>query len=102
MRLKSFSTLSVQFFASPLIPSLSEFGSLVVWYLANIFLAKRSFSSIYEHFKAKDPDYRIYIDAYQIPEEEEYFREFLNIFHRQAAIDTQKGFVFYYFLNYST
>ncbi|VDN54991.1 unnamed protein product [Dracunculus medinensis] len=53
--------------------------------------AKRSFSSIYEHFKAKDPDYRIYIDAYQIPEEEEYFREFLNIFHRQAAIDTQKG-----------
>ncbi|VDN02209.1 unnamed protein product [Thelazia callipaeda] len=45
--------------------------------------AKRSLTGIYKYLQKENKPYRLRIDNYRIPEDEEYFREFLNNFHMQ-------------------
>uniref|UniRef100_A0A183UX66 Lig_chan-Glu_bd domain-containing protein n=1 Tax=Toxocara canis TaxID=6265 RepID=A0A183UX66_TOXCA len=47
--------------------------------------AERSLSAMYEYLERKSPTYLLEIDTYRIPEDEEYFREFLNMFHRKNS-----------------
>ncbi|VDK73224.1 unnamed protein product [Litomosoides sigmodontis] len=45
--------------------------------------AERSLTAIYKCLEKTNPVYSLQIDSYRIPEDEEYFREFLNNFHMQ-------------------
>ncbi|VBB25177.1 unnamed protein product [Acanthocheilonema viteae] len=45
--------------------------------------AERSLTAIYKYLGKSNPIYSLQIDSYRIPEDEEYFREFLNNFHMQ-------------------
>ncbi|VDM19527.1 unnamed protein product [Wuchereria bancrofti] len=45
--------------------------------------AERSLTSIYKYLEKNNPIYNLQINSYRIPEDEEYFREFLNNFHMQ-------------------
>uniref|UniRef100_A0A915PBX6 Ionotropic glutamate receptor L-glutamate and glycine-binding domain-containing protein n=1 Tax=Setaria digitata TaxID=48799 RepID=A0A915PBX6_9BILA len=45
--------------------------------------AERSLTAIYKYLEENDPFYVLQVDSYRIPEDEEYFREFLNNFHMQ-------------------
>lgn len=41
---------------------------------------------MYAYLERKTPTYLLEIDTYRIPEDEEYFREFLNMFHRKNSL----------------
>ncbi|VDK61971.1 unnamed protein product [Onchocerca ochengi] len=45
--------------------------------------AERSLTAIYKYMEKNNPFYALQINSYRIPEDEEYFREFLNNFHMQ-------------------
>uniref|UniRef100_A0A0M3KCZ3 ANF_receptor domain-containing protein n=1 Tax=Anisakis simplex TaxID=6269 RepID=A0A0M3KCZ3_ANISI len=45
-------------------------------------------AAIYKYLTGKDSTYKLEIDTYRIPEDEEYFREFLNIFHRKRSFSS--------------
>ncbi|CAI4231389.1 unnamed protein product [Auanema sp. JU1783] len=49
--------------------------------------AERTLHGIFEYLNEKSPAYELLVDNYQVPDDEEFFREFLNDLHRRLSIN---------------
>ncbi|PAV88609.1 hypothetical protein WR25_19520 [Diploscapter pachys] len=48
--------------------------------------SERTLHGMFEYLYKKHPDYELFVDSYKAPSDEEFFRDFLNSFHRRVAL----------------
>ncbi|VDL67042.1 unnamed protein product, partial [Nippostrongylus brasiliensis] len=53
--------------------------------------AHRTLDGMFEYLNEKSPNYNLFVDNFRAPTDEEFFREFLNDFHRRMSISQVKN-----------
>ncbi|EPB68134.1 hypothetical protein ANCCEY_12772 [Ancylostoma ceylanicum] len=52
--------------------------------------ADRTLHGMFEYLNGESPGYNVYVDNFRAPSDEEFFREFLNDFHRRMSLSQVK------------